>query len=78
LNKKFSIKNRENEAIITVSGEQSFTNIYDKNNTLIFSDKSSTREINAILDKGDYTIESDGKIKSIKTTFFDMGEPKDE
>lgn len=41
--------------------------IYDRNGVSVFSDKSNTNEVSALVDPGDYVIETDGRIKSVRS-----------
>jgi hypothetical protein len=64
MKKQFSVKQGNNCATIKISG-QTYAKIYDKKGTLVLSDSSQTENITALIEPGDYIIESDGKVVSV-------------
>lgn len=66
MRKKFTIAKTYNCAVIQVSRQTRMT-IYDRNGVSVFSDKSNTNEVSALVDPGDYVIETDGRIKSVRS-----------
>jgi hypothetical protein len=64
MKKQFSVKQGDNCATIKISG-QTYAKIYDKKGMLVISDSSQTDNITALIEPGDYIIESDGKVVSI-------------
>ncbi len=65
--KKFKVGKRYNSAVIQLS-RQTYVRIYDAKGNVIFSDESVTREVNPLLSPGEYVVESDGTVKSIKAS----------
>ncbi len=62
---KIKVSKPSNSAVIQVDG-QTYITIHDAKGTLVFSDKSNTGAVNPLLEPGEYVIETDGKLKSIK------------
>ena len=65
--KKFKVGKRSDSAVIEVS-DQTYVVIYDAKRTVVFSDKSNTGEVNPLLVPGDYAVETDGTVGSIKSS----------
>lgn len=63
--KKFRVTKGSNRAVVLLSG-QTFVTICEASGNIIFSDRSHTNEVSALLAPGDYVLESDGRVKSIK------------
>ena len=63
--KKFRVTKGSNRAVVLLSG-QTFVTICEASGNIIFSDCSRTKEVIALLAPGDYVLESDGRVKSIK------------
>ena len=70
--KKFNVKKGDNSAILKVSG-QTYVRIYDEKGMLVLYDKSETTEISAILDPGEYVVETNGKLRSVISTIGEKG-----
>ncbi len=64
MKKEFSVKQGDNCATIKISG-QTYAKIYDKKGMLVLSDSSQTDNITALIEPGEYTIETDGKVVSV-------------
>jgi hypothetical protein len=71
MKKEFSIKQGDNCATIKISG-QTYAKIYDKKGMLVLSDSSQTDNISALIEPGDYTIESDGKVASVVSSVVQL------
>ena len=65
MTKKFKVGEGNNSATIAVSG-QTYVTISDEKGNLVFSEKSNTGEVNPLLAPGEYVIETDGRVGSIK------------
>lgn len=63
MKKTLSVKQGDNCATIKISG-QTYAKIYDKKGMLVLLDSSQTENITALIEPGEYTIESDGKVVS--------------
>lgn len=63
--KKIKVSKPSNSAVIRVD-RQTFITIHDAKGNLVFSDKSNTGEVNPLLAPGEYVVETDGSLKSIK------------
>ncbi len=63
--KKIKVSKPSNSAVIRVDRQTSIT-IHDAKGNLVFSDKSNTGEVNPLLAPGEYVVETDGNLKSIK------------
>ncbi len=63
--KKIKVSKPSNSAVIRVERQTSIT-IHDVKGNLVFSDKSNTGEVNPLLAPGEYVVETDGSLKSIK------------
>ena len=63
--KKFKVSKPSNSAVIQVDRQTSII-IHDAKGNLVFSDKSKTDEVNPLLAPGEYVVETDGTLKSIK------------
>ena len=53
-------------AAIEIS-RQTYVTIYDVKGNVVFSDKSNTGQVNPLLVPGEYVIETDGTVGSIKS-----------
>lgn len=71
--KKFRVKRRNNSATVKVKN-QSYVTINDKKGIPVLYDKSDTREVKAILEPGDYVLETDGNVESITSITAEIGE----
>lgn len=66
MTKKFKVGKGTNSAAIVIS-RQTYVTIYDVKGIMVFSDKSNTGEVTPLLVPGEYVIETDGKVGSIKS-----------
>jgi hypothetical protein len=71
--RKFRVKRRNNSATIKVKN-QTYVTINDKKGIPVLYDKSDTREVKAILEPGDYIVETDGNVESITSISIEIGE----
>jgi hypothetical protein len=72
IQKKFNVKKGDNCAILKISG-QTYVRIYDEKGMLVLYDKSETTEISSILDPGEYVVETNGRLRSVISTFGEKG-----
>lgn len=63
--RKFTVGKRYNSAVIQVS-RQTYVKVYDAEGIVLFSDESVTREVKPLLSPGEYVVETDGTVKSIR------------
>lgn len=71
--KDFTVGKGSNSAAIEVS-RQTHVNVYDANGNLVFSDRSDTSEVHPLLAPGKYVVETDGRLKSVRSS--SKGGPK--
>jgi propanediol utilization protein len=65
--KDFTVSKNSNGAAIEVSS-QTHVRIYDADGNLVFSDRSDTYEVHPLLAPGKYVVETDGRLKSIRSS----------
>ncbi len=63
--KKIKLSKPSSSAVIQVD-RQTYITIHDAKGNLVFSDKSNTGAVNPLLAPGEYVVETDGKVRSIK------------
>ncbi len=63
--KEIKVNKPSNSAVIQVY-RQTYVTIRDAKGNLVFSDKSNTGEVSPLLAPGEYVVETDGRLKSIK------------
>jgi hypothetical protein len=73
MKKGFSVKQGDNCVTIKISG-QTYAKIYDKKGMPVLLDSSQTDMITAIIEPGDYTIETDGKVASVTSSVANLEE----
>ena len=64
--KDFTVGKRSNSAVIEVS-RHTHVHVYDMDGRLVFSDLSRTDHITPLLQPGKYVVETDGRVKSIRS-----------
>ena len=62
---ELKVGKRSDSAIIKVS-RQTHVTIYDAKGNLVFSDRSDTGEVTPLLGPGEYVVETDGRLESIR------------
>lgn len=67
MRKDFTVSKNSNGAAIEVS-RQTHVRIYDADGNLVFSDRSDTDEVHPLLAPGKYVVETDGRLKSIRSS----------
>ena len=65
--KEFTVRQGSNGAAIEVSN-QTRVNVYDADGNLVFSDSSNTNEVYPSLAPGRYIVETDGRLKSVRSS----------
>lgn len=75
---KFKVKEKHNYVVINMSGDQSFVKIFDSSGNLIrHSQTKKAERIEQMIGPGEYSVETDGTVKKIKSAYIDLKAEED-